>query len=109
MSDNHDDDDETPTGRGPLAGFGGLEQADIANTGIALSTIATRLRHQADLSDTAAGRCGEAARMGEDFSAPDRAAALGDIERDLITLADAVYSTVRAVRDARMAALRERH
>lgn len=110
MSDEHDDDDQTPTGRGPLAGFGGLvDAADIANTGIALSTVATRLRHQADLADTAAERCGEASRMGEDFSAKDRAAALGDIERDLITLADAIHDTVRAMRDARMAALKERH
>lgn len=109
MSDEHDDDDQTPTGRGPLAGFGGLDTHDIANTGIALSTIATRLRHQADLGDTAAERCREASRMGEEFGAKDRAAALGDIEHDLITLADAVHSTIRAVRDARMAALKERH
>jgi hypothetical protein len=110
MSDDHDDDDKTPTGRGPLAGFGGLvDAADIANTGIALATVATRFRHQADLADAAAQRCGEASRMGEDFSAKDRAAALADIEHDLITIADAVHNTIRAVRQARMAALKERH
>ena len=103
MPDNDDDSDPTPIGRGSLAGFGGLDVADIANTGIALATIATRLRHEADLADTAADRCREAARVGEDWSTADRAAALRDVEENLGTLADAVHDTRRALRQARLA------
>lgn len=110
MSDNHDDDsDQTPAGRRPLAGFGGLvDPVDIANTGIALATVATRLRHQADLADAAADRCREAARLGEDYGTPDRAAPLRDIEDDLRQLADAIHDTARTLRDARVA-MRDRH
>ncbi len=99
-----DDSDQTPAGRNPLTGFGGLDAADIANTGIALATVATRLRHQADLADAAADRCREAARLGEDYGTSDRRAALRDIEEDLGTLAEAVHDTRRALRAARLAA-----
>lgn len=106
---SHDDDsDHTPTGRGALATFAGLSSADVANTGIALSTVATRLRHAADLADAAADRCREAARMGEDYSTEARAAPLRDIEEDLGKLGDAVHDTRRTLRDARIA-MKERH
>lgn len=109
MSDDHDDDsDQTPPGRGALGAFGGLDTADLANTGIALATVATRLRHAADLADAAADRCREAARMGEDYGTEARAAPLRDIEEDLGKLGDAVHDTRRTLRDARLA-MRDRH
>lgn len=100
MADPHDDDPTPPPPPGGVAA--GTVEADIASTGIALATVATRLRHQADLADAAASRCAEAARMGEDFSTGDRAAALRDIEHELETLGEAVHDTRRALRRARM-------
>ncbi len=98
MPDN-DPDDRTPARReipprGPDA-------ADIANTALALATVATRLRHAADLADAAAERCGQAARMGEEYSAQDRATAMRDIEEDLGSLGEAIHDTRRALRSAR--------
>lgn len=100
-----DDPDTTPTPSPPGGIAAGTEQADIASTGIALATVATRLRHQADLADAAAERCREAARVGEGFSAHDRGAALRDVEEGLGTLAEAIHDTRRALRSVR---LRER-
>lgn len=105
MSDN-DDDDATPAGRTPI--IGGPDATDIANAGIALATIATRLRHQADLADAASERCREAARMGVDFSAKDRGAAFRDIEDDICVLADALHDTRRVLTSARMASKEQR-
>jgi hypothetical protein len=100
MPDHDDDDDKTPARRRDPE-HGGPDAADIANTGLALATVATRLRHCADLADAAARRCSEAARMGEEFSAQDRSTALRDSEHELETLAEAVHDTRRAMRDAR--------
>lgn len=92
-----EDDDKTPTRR-EFAD----DASDLADTAIAFTTVATRLRNAAELAETAAERCKEAARLVGHYGKADRAALLRDLEEQLGTLTESMHDTRRAVRTTRL-------
>ena len=92
---SHRFDDPTPT-----AGTA------LANTAVALSTAATRLKAASELVDATAHRCAEAARLVDDYDDPAQETLLHELEDQLGVLAEAIHDTRRAMRRVRLGALR---